>query len=419
MKQIHKKFSLDQVKLFFSAYLKNRMTREEVEKELGIGKSRFFVLLRQYKNNPDEFSIKYHRRTPTKLSYNVECAIQDGLRSDKQLIENPSIPITSYNYSAIRDRLQKKGITIALSTIIERAKSLGYYQPKKPKKAHDREVLTTAIGALIQHDTSFHQWSPYVDDKWPLVTSLDDYSRKILYADLVEQETTWVHIEAARILMMEYGIPLKYYVDQLRIFRFIQGRDSIWRKHILQTDDADPQWKQMMWVIGTEVIYALSPQAKGKIERPYRWLQDRIVRTCAIEHITSIDQAREVLQYEVNRYNNYQVHSTTKEIPSYRFEKAKKEGNSLFRPFSIPKPYLSTKDIFCLREKRMVNAYHKISLFKFNKEIFVPKVPLRDYVDVFIIPEKTKGIVEMRFWWNNQLVHTLTFPVKDFPSVHF
>jgi hypothetical protein len=75
--------------------------------------------------------------------------------------------------------------------------------------------------------------------------------------------------------MEEYGIPLRYYVDQLRIFRFIQRRDSIWRKHILQTDDIDPQWRQMMRVAGIDVIYALSPQAKGKIERPHEF---RVIR---------------------------------------------------------------------------------------------------------------------------------------------
>jgi hypothetical protein len=43
----------------------------------------------------------------------------------------------------------------------------------------------------------------------------------------------------------------------------------------------DPQWRQVMRLLGIDVIYALSAQAKGKIERPYRWLQDRIVRTCS------------------------------------------------------------------------------------------------------------------------------------------
>jgi transposase len=418
MKQIHKRFNIDQVKLFFSAYLKRRMSRGEVEKEMGIGKSRFFVLLKQYRQSPANFSINYHRFTPKKLTYKEECAIRDCLKFDRELIGNPDIPISSYNYSAVRDRLkEKQNIIVSVATIITRAKEIGCYYAKRSKKVHDREVLTTAIGTLIQHDASHHLWSPYVTEKWTLITSLDDFSRKILYADFVASETTWVHIEAVKALILDYGFPLRYYVDQLRVFRFIQGRDSIWRKHILQTDDVDPQWRQMMRICGVDVIYALSPQAKGKIERPYRWLQDRIVRTCAIEHIANIDQGREVLKNEVDRYNNHQVHSTTKEIPSIRFEKAKREGNSLFRPFSIPKPHLSTKDIFCLREKRLVNAYHKISLL--NHEIFVPKVPLRDYVDIFIIPDKTKGIVDLRFWWGNQLVHTLTFSIKDFSSVHF
>ena len=196
---------------------------------------------------------------------------------EKNLIDDSTLPITTYNYSAIRDRLAKRGIKVALSTIIDRAKGLGCYQAHPKKKAHDREVVTTAIGALIQHDASHHRWSPYAKDQWSLFISLDDFSRKILYADLWEQETTWAHIKASETLMLSYGIPLRYYVDSLRVFRFVQSRDSFWRKHVLQTDEAEPQWRQVMRILGVDVIYALSPQAKGKVERPYRWLQDRIV----------------------------------------------------------------------------------------------------------------------------------------------
>lgn len=172
MKQIHKRFSIDQIKLFFSAYLKRRMGWEEVERELGIGKSRFFVLLKQYRQNPDNFSIDYHRSTPKKLTYREECAIQDCLRFDRELIDNPDIPISSYNYSAIRDRLkEKQNIVVSVPTVIARAKEIGCYQAKKPKKAHDREILTTAIGVLIQHDASHHLWSPYATEKWALITS--------------------------------------------------------------------------------------------------------------------------------------------------------------------------------------------------------------------------------------------------------
>jgi len=156
---------------------------------------------------------------------------------------------------AIRDRLADRGIIVALSTIIDRAKGLGCYQPQPKKKVHDREVITTAIGALIQHDGSHHRWSPYAKEKWVLITSIDDFSRMLLYADLFEQETSWAHIKASETLMQTNGIPFSYYVDSLRVFRFVQGRDSIWRKHVLQTDEADPQWRQVLDDCNVKVTY--------------------------------------------------------------------------------------------------------------------------------------------------------------------
>ena len=65
-------------------------------------------------------------------------------------------------------------------------------------------------------------------------------------------------------------MPLHFYVDSLHLFGFVQGRDSFWRKHVLQTDDADTQWGKRMSLLGVEVTFALSPQARGKVERPYR-----------------------------------------------------------------------------------------------------------------------------------------------------
>jgi len=52
------------------------------------------------------------------------------------------------------------------------------------------------------------------------------------------------------------------------IFRFVQGRDSFWRKHYKVTDEADPLFKQVLDGLRIKLVYALSAQAKGKIERP-------------------------------------------------------------------------------------------------------------------------------------------------------
>jgi hypothetical protein len=119
----------------------------------------------------------------------------------KELVEDPNLPIWSYNYSALRDRLRKKGLIVSATTITQRAKTLGCYLPHPPKKAHDRQVVTASIGAMVQHNASTHLWSPYALERWTLITSIDDYSRLLLYADFVRQETAWAHIQAAQSVM--------------------------------------------------------------------------------------------------------------------------------------------------------------------------------------------------------------------------
>ena len=416
MTQLHKRFSDEQIRLLFKRYGEGLMSRTEIEEIIDVSKTRFFALLKAYRLNPENFSIDYLRTPSPKLSEQVETEIKQELLRDKDLIENPDLPIQEYNYSALRDRLRKKGIQVSVPTIIARAKRLDCYKPRRKAKIHDREVVTTAIGALVQHDASLHMWSPYAQEKWTLITSIDDYSRKLLFADFFPHETSWAHIQAAQHLMQAYGIPLSYYVDNLRVFRFIQKRDSFWRNHVLETDGVDPQWRQVMQLMGVKVTYALSPQAKGKVERPYRWLQDRIVRTCALEKLANLEEVRSVLKDEIDRYNNHQVHSTTKEIPAIRFAKAKQQGNSLFRPFVLPKPYSSLKDVFCLRDTRTVNGYRRISLF--NKSIEVLKVPLREDVEIHLVPDLDRHTVECRLWWEKKMVQSLVYSMNDL-RVHF
>lgn len=417
MSQIHKRFTDDQVRLLLRAYCAGTLDRAAVGEILEIGKTRFFALLKQYRRDPSQLSVVYERASSSRLGSSVEAKIEKELCAEKSLVDDVRLPIDTYNYSAVRDRLDKQGVNVALSTIISRAKNLGCYQQLRRRKVHDREVVTAAVGALLQHDASHHLWSPRANEKWTLITTLDDFSRKLLYADFVLQETSWAHIKAAESVITNFGLPLRYYVDSLRVFRFIQGRDSNWRKHVLQTDETDTQWGAIMKLLGVGVVYALSPQAKGKIERPYRWLQDRIVRTCALENVTSIEDGRRVLREEVSRYNNHQVHSTTGQIPDIRFDQARKDGRSLFRPFALPNQYKSSKDIFCLREKRTTDGYRRISLF--SHQIDLPKVPVREDVDVHLVPDPAKGALTVRIWWNDKLQYSADYALADFPRVHF
>lgn len=405
--QLHRRLTEEQVKAILENYVSGEISATNAREALGLKRSWFFDLVKAYRNDPDGFTAKPPKKDNgyLKISAETEKLIIKELKKEKQLIDNKHMPVWTYNYSAIKDDLLKQhDVSVSVPTIINRAKDNGFYLPKKEKKIHDREVITNFAGELIQHDSSLHQWSPFSLDKWYLITSIDDYSRGLLFADLFEQESSWAHITSIESVVLRYGSPLKYYPDQHSIFRYVRERDKFtpWYTAHKFTDETDPQFKQVLNDCGTEIIYALSPQAKGKVERPYRWLQDRIVRACAKEHITDIKEAKKVLKELVYDYNHKWIHSTTKEVPMARLEAAIRAGKSLFRPFTIKPPYQSSKDVFALRSQRVVNPYRKI-IFK-QAEIIVPKSLPRDTVDLRIVPNAKKGIAEVRIWNRDDLV---------------
>ena len=403
-KQLHKNFTDEQVKLLLKSYVDKKIKINYILQILGIKRRRFFKLLARYKKDPNNFSIQYNRKAINrKINKAIETNIIKELNREKVLILDKEVPIRCYNYTYIKDILENDyNQKVSLSTIINRAKTNSFYLTKPKRKAHDREVITNYPGELIQHDSSHHLFAPYAERKWYLITSIDDYSRLILYAVLVERETTWEHILALEDVLLKYGFPLAYYVDSHSIFRFVQGRDSFWRNHYQLTDEANPQWKQVLDDCRVKVTYALSPQAKGKIERPYRWIQDRLVRTCYRENIRIIKEAQFILNSLVRKYNYRIVHSTTGEIPYIRFQRAIREKRTLFREFRIMPPFKSTKDIFCLRVERMVNSYRKISIN--NLELKVPGAPLHERIQLRIIPDKESGLSEVRFLNNGELL---------------
>ena len=106
------------------------LARSEIQGILGIGKTRFFALLKKYRHDPEGFSVAYERHSPGRLSVDAEAAIERELLREKAIVEDKRLPISGYNYSALRDRLQKKGIKVSVTTIIERA-NVSFVQPER------------------------------------------------------------------------------------------------------------------------------------------------------------------------------------------------------------------------------------------------------------------------------------------------
>ena len=417
--QIHTKFTTDQVKELLQKYIDGAVERKHLQEVLGIKKAMFFRILKDYRDNPKEFSVDYKRSSEAKrISPEIQDIIIKELTIDKKAIQNKDVPLYKYNYSYIKKRLVTKyKQKAALSTIIQYAKKNDFYLPKRPKaKAHDHEVLTTYAGELVQHDASYHMWAPDSGVKWCLITSLDDYSRFMLYAKLVEHESTIAHIQALQSVVTKYGVPLAYYTDCHSIFRYVKGRDQRHKIYEKFTDDVDPQWKQVVKECNIKPIYALSPQAKGKIERPYGWLQDHLIRTCIRENVKDINHANRILNWEWDRYNYHQLHTTTREIPSKRFNSALMTKKSLFHSWAIPRPFLSYKDIFAIRIERYIDGYSSVSIK--NITIKLSDVEPRYPVDIRAYP-LDQDFYELRFWHNGRLVKVARLKIPDLWPVYF
>ena len=142
------------------------------------------------------------------------------------------------------------------------------------------------------------------------------------------------------------------------------------------------------------------------------WLE-----TCAREGVTEIPDGLKVLKKEADRYNYRQVHSTTGEVPYYRLKRLTSEGKSLFREFILPTPYKSVKDVFALRDKRVVNPYRKISFN--NLKFSISGAPIRETVKLRIVPDIESGMAEIRLWYKDNLIGTQNVKNEDINLPNF
>ncbi len=111
------------------------------------------------------------------------------------------------------------------------------------------------------------------------------------------------------------------------------------------------------------------------------------------------------------------VHSTTGEIPMQRYQDAIREKQSMWRKFEFKDPHTDVHDVFCLRTKRIVDPYRRVSINRLK--LNVPGVPPRQEVELRLSPDVQKKIVEVRFWFKGHCVGRTTVKLQELPVVQF
>lgn len=167
------------------------------------------------------------------------------------------------------------------------------WKPKRKKKIkiHQQRERRACFGELVQIDGSPHDWFEGRSAKCCLIVFTDDATSKIVQMLFVPVENTDAYLECTRRYIKQYGKPMAFYSDRHGIFRVNIG------------EGGETQFARAMREIGIKLICANSPQAKGRVERVNRTLQDRLVKELRLHNISDIETANKYLEEFTKDYN--------------------------------------------------------------------------------------------------------------------
>lgn len=353
--QLHRRLPIAFIEEVLEAFNSNRMSEGQTCTLLGIKRARLYQLRRTWLRRGKQFV------PPTAPSLRTWPAdVEAWFHAECQYIREQAGPFQGrFNFAVLAEAAQREFHRRFDRGAIRRwALRQGYYRGTRREtgKVYLR-FETAGPGILFHHDASHHCWLPRLGGYQDLILTQDDYSRRVVAWQLLPQETLWAHLCVVRGTLEHVGCPQAYYVDQHSFFRY-KAHGSYWRRYRPRTDEGDVQFRRALQALGVGVIYAQSPQAKGKIEKRFDYFQRRLPQLCERYRITQVDHAEPLLEELVGYYNEQRRHAETEEIPQERWERAVRQGRS--RLHAVP-PGLDLSLVFAIQHPRLVRADRTIS----------------------------------------------------------
>ena len=168
-----------------------------------------------------------------------------------------------------------------------------WYAKQHRANIHQSRARRDCYGELIQIDGSPHDWFEGRRDKCTLIVFIDDATGKLMQCYFSPTETTESYMMALSDYLNNHGRPLALYSDRHSIFSV----NSKGKEHELT------QFRRATKAFDIELILAKTPQAKGRVERVNKTLQDRLVKALRLANISSIDEANAFLPSFINDFN--------------------------------------------------------------------------------------------------------------------
>lgn len=238
---------------------------------------------------------------------------------------------------------KREGIKIGRETLRRLLRGAGIKAKRKRRspRYRSRRERKAAFGMMLQLDASPHDWLEGRGPWLTLVGAIDDATNH-RWARFETAETTWAYLDLMRDVVTSNGLPLSLYADKHTIF-FSPREPTVVEQ--LRGEEPVTQFGRSMMELGIQLIRAHSAQAKGRIERQWGFLQDRLVVEMRLANANTIDDANQVLRRVLDEYNS-------------RFCVPAKDTAAVFR--RAPRKDELAR-ILCLKESRIVNNDHTIS----------------------------------------------------------
>ena len=317
---------------------------EEAAELIGRSERQFYRILGKYRKDGIE-SLAHGNRgktSPRKIPAETEARAIELHRTKYGEDILPDV-INDIQFTQKLNRVE--GIQVGYETVrvwLRRAKIPPKHPNKQPKHRSRRERKSQP-GMMLQVDGSHHAWFPFSEDRYTLIMAIDDADSQIVYAYFDNAETTMGYMRMGRSIVTEYGVPLAIYADRHSSFK--TTRKATVDEQLKGIRHPDTQVVRALKELGIRYIPAGSPQAKGRVERNFGTLQDRLVIELILAKVKTIEEANELLLSYIPEFNQ-------------EFNKKPADDETAWRP--IPED-IDLDNIFCKKDTRVVANDNTVS----------------------------------------------------------
>jgi transposase len=290
-------------------YLDEKVTAVEAASELTVSERQFRRYVSAYRMKGAIGLLHGNRGKPShrRIPDSVRGQVQELMRSQ----------YSEFNTSHIRDMLEEEhDISLSYSCVWRLRSEMKQATPKKhrPRTHRVRRIAAEREGQLVQVDGSTHVWLKDHGLSFTPISFLDDATGKILGGVFREAEDAVGYIQVLRQVCDTYGVPQALYADRHTIFQSTKKPTALQKA---RHEEPVTQFGAVLAGLGVRRIAAQSPQAKGRVERLFGTLQDRLVNELAHYQVANMVDANTFLPGFIRKFNARFQHDAADPTPAF------------------------------------------------------------------------------------------------------